>query len=211
MHERTKHKLMMEQQLEVDEMFSRRKKCWLSYGRAILTIAILGLLTVSLYTLTKSNSETDEEHISKHEIIPHDSEEVTIFKSSHKRNTIIVNTFSDDNIKSDGHKIVKRNSNAIQKKNFVTNVTNKPKIEYDSYTQNVQNSIPKLDSFHSNLFRRQGLQERIEHRHSDGTVYYLKGYKCVPIQKSPDSSSPVELKKPGRCKIIFRFPFYEMI
>lgn len=41
-------------QSEEDVMYHRRKKRWMSYGRALSAIGILGLITVTLYVLTRT-------------------------------------------------------------------------------------------------------------------------------------------------------------
>lgn len=59
---------MMELQNAEDETYRRRKRRWLSYGRALLTLGILGLITIFLVTVTRStaNHKSDEEeHKSK--------------------------------------------------------------------------------------------------------------------------------------------------
>jgi hypothetical protein len=194
MYEKHKRKLMMELQVADDEMYQRRRKCWLIYGRAILTIAVLGLLTVVLYSMTKSSP--DEEHFSKVRVIvvddrsgSHEDESVKSFKSDEI-------ALSDDLNRH--RKLVKRNVDASRERVSFEMPKNIESGEQSAQSLNDvdEDSEPKLDSQHLTLFRRQGASENVRHRHADGIVYYIKGYKCVPIRKP--SSSPQELRAPQR-------------
>lgn len=171
MYEKNKRKLIMQRNLD-DAAYQRRKTCWLSYGRAILTIAILGLLTVSLYAWSQSHPSNEAEHNSR---------------------VIAVN---DATVESDevSTKILSRTKRSVDLRPNDSengNSIEKPKNSDESEDRSVQSlndinseQAPKMDSQHLKLFRRQqnsGLE--IQHRHSDGDVYYLTGYKCVPVRK----------------------------
>lgn len=60
------------------EIFQQRRQRWLQYGRALLTIGILGLLTIALYTLTHSNS-TSQQQDSSSRIIQSDEIAIEVF------------------------------------------------------------------------------------------------------------------------------------
>ncbi|CRK93557.1 CLUMA_CG007090, isoform A, partial [Clunio marinus] len=193
MYEKNKRKLMMEQQQNLEnEIYQRRKRCWLSYGRACLTIGILGLLTVCLYAVTQTVSGAHEEHNLKLlEIFVNDDHQV--HKSGSIEDQI---SKSESNDKTWNHKIVERSVGMSQDKNNVNeNFVEIPK-NFDKKEENVQslNNVdsdinPKVDKEHLKLIRRQqNSNQLLRHRHSDGDIYYFKGYKCVPIRKSSKSS-----------------------
>lgn len=51
--------------MDYDEAYQRRKRCWQIYGRAFLTIGVLGLITVVLLNLSNTSSQNDESHLAK--------------------------------------------------------------------------------------------------------------------------------------------------
>lgn len=160
-----------------DEIYQGRKRCWLSYGRALLTIAILGLLTVSLYAWSQSHSSGESEHNSRVIVV-----DETTFESDEVSTKVM------------SRNLVKRSvdlrPNDSEKSNEKKNSKEKPKSSKDKKDQSSQSlndvnsdKSPKMDSQHLTLFRRQQSSgQEIQHRHSDGDVYFLKGYKCVPIR-----------------------------
>jgi hypothetical protein len=180
MYEKHKRKLMMELQVADDEVYQRRRQCWLIYGRAVLTVALLGLLTVALYAATSSNS--DEEHLAKTRVI-------VVEDRSGSREDESVKSFKSDEIASDDREIVKRYVDPRRKRDAI----DMPKsVEQSAQSLNDVDgdSEPKLDNQHLKLFRREGSGETGPHRHEDGTVYYIKGYKCVPISKAQELRRP---------------------
>ena len=187
MYEKNKWKLMMDRNAE-DVMYQRRKKYWLSYGRALLTIAILGLLTLSLYVWAQSSKSHNEheEHNSKHVIVGEDESfpQSGSFKESEK---IIPSDGIAFNDQLRNPRIVKRNANLQDNENSIKMPKNFDKSSEQSFQSlNDVNSDndPKMDSEHLKLIRRQqGSNQNLQHRHSDGVTYYFKGYKCVPIRK----------------------------
>jgi hypothetical protein len=189
MYEKHKRKLMMELQVADDEVYHRRRQCWLSYGRAILTVAVLGLLTVALYAATSSGSE--KEHFAKTRVI-----NVEDRSGSHEDES--VKSFKSDEIASGDREVVKRYVDPRRKRDTIDMPKNIDSREQSAQSLNDVDgdSEPKLDSQHLKLFRRQGSSENVVHRHADGTVYYIKGYKCVPIKKP--SSTPQELRRPPK-------------
>lgn len=158
MYEKHKRKLIMEPSNAEDEMYQRRKKCWLSYGRAMLTIGILGLLTVALVAATQSHSGEDS-HV-----------------ESGSGSSDVVKGFEDyDEVTM--RKIVRRNVDPVPK--------NVESVQSLNDVNSEDNSV--MDEQHVKLLKRQQQgsdQNYIQHRHSDGDVYYFKGYKCVPIRKT---------------------------
>ncbi|KAL9706445.1 hypothetical protein quinque_009963 [Culex quinquefasciatus] len=42
----------MDEEMEHQRAYQRRKRCWLVFGRAVLTLSVLGLITVGLYVLS---------------------------------------------------------------------------------------------------------------------------------------------------------------
>lgn len=158
MYEKHKRKLIMEPNNAEDEMYQRRKRCWLSYGRAMLTIGILGLLTVALIAATQSHSGDDSR--------------------------VIEDKVNDRSIEGDDsvvRKIVKRNVEPVPKSVESVQSLNDVNSEDSSV----------MDEQHMKLLKRQqqgSNQNYIQHRHSDGDVYFFKGYKCVPIRKGTSQS-----------------------
>jgi hypothetical protein len=139
-----------------DEMYQRRKRCWMSYGRAMLTIGILGLLTVGLVVATQSNSGEDS-------------------KADGVNDRIGSKSVSDEEVML--RKIVKRNVESVPK--------NVESVQSLNDVNSEDNSV--MDEQHMKLLKRQqqgSNQNYIQHRHSDGDVYFFKGYKCVPIRKT---------------------------
>ena len=178
------------------ERYHRSKKYWLSYGRAFLTIAILGLLTVSLHVWTQSSKSHNEheEHNSKHVIVGEDESfpQSGSFKESEK-------IIPSDGIALRNPRIVKRNANLQENENSIKMPKNFDKSSEQSFQSlNDVNSDndPKMDIEHLKLIRRQqGSNQNLQHRHSDGVTYYFKGYKCVPIRTTTKRLKPRD--RPG--------------
>lgn len=171
MYEKHKRKLIMEPSNAEDVIYQRRKRCWLSYGRAMLTIGILGLLTVVLIVATQSKSGDNTEH-SSHAIGNSENDR----SGSHG---VVKSIDGDDSVIM--RKIVKRNVDPVPKKDESVQSLNDVNSE--------DNSL--MDDQHMKLLKRQQLgsnQNYIQHRHSDGDVYYFKGYKCLPIRKTSVST-----------------------
>lgn len=168
----------MEQRNAEDEMYQRRKKCWLSYGRAMLTIGILGLLTVVLFALTQSNSSDGAEH---------NSRVIVDNKSGSHEDEIVKSIIDDETAMS--RKIVKRSVDLV------------PKSVVESLNDVNSENNPIMDDQHMKLLKRQqqgSNQNHIQHRHSDGDVYFFKGYKCVPVRKNPKPFyAPLALRQTG--------------
>lgn len=163
-----------------DEMYQRRRKVWLSYGRALLTIAVLGLLTVALYAVTKPNSDKDE-HTSR----------VIVDRSdpSGSSGVDIVKSFKSDDaatiVQLDQRRVFKRSVDLRQKKidrNLIEMPKSSDKIVQSLNDVNNDND-QKTHNEHLKLYRRQGINLNPEHRHADGDIYFFQGYKCVPIRK----------------------------
>lgn len=190
MYEKHKRKLIMEQRNAEDEMYQRRKKCWLSYGRAMLTIGILGLFTVALFAMTQSHSGNATEHNSRVIVDK-------IFGQSGSHEDVIVQSIKEDDDDAESRKIVKRNVDLV------------PKSEVESAQSlndvNSENN-PIMDDQHMKLLKRQqqgSNRNVIQHRHSDGDVYFFKGYKCVPIRKpSKPHYAPLSLRQSGTCMLL---------
>lgn len=136
-----------------EEIFQRRKQRWLQYGRALLTLSILGLITVALYAMTQTNSSKSEH--SSASIIELQSE-LTMSKNSNEKKLAKRATRDDKMPKSSE---IKRQS-----------------------LNDVESDELDADDQHLKMFRRQQSGGNNIHRHSDG-FYIHKGYKCVPIRK----------------------------
>lgn len=178
MYEKHKRKLMMEQNTE-DEIYQRRKKCWLSYGRALLTIGILGLLTILLFFATSglSNKNDAETHS---RVIVTDNNQIELESTS-----IVESDKTTINDQLNSNKLVKRSVELESEEKRNRNLIDKPKNVAQSLNDvNSDDKDPKLESQQLKPFRRQqGSSSNHPHRHPDGDVYYFKGYKCVPIRK----------------------------
>jgi hypothetical protein len=197
MIKKQREKMMTEEQQQQqreldDQLFHRRRRRWLIYGRAILTIASLGLLTVILYNLTHTTKSSldDEESTSKSLFM--NVGNVHAHKISSKSVSIEDETVRKLNNDETARK-VKRN---IVPKIIVNNVKSAEDEEYNDIQLNAD------EQHDEKLQRRATNHKNIRHRHSDGDAYYLRGYKCVPIKTSSSSSSrhfaaPSNLRLPG--------------
>lgn len=133
-------------------------------GCGHLNIGIIGLITIFLLTVTHSS----EEH-----------------SLNHQNSKVNESPLIDQLI---NHKIVKRSIDPKVPKKLDSN-------EAQSLNDVNSDSDSKLDKQHQTLYRRQqGTSPNPRHVHSNGDVYFFKGYKCVPIRKP--SNRPAELKKP---------------
>ena len=183
MYEKHKRKLMMEHNVE-DEIYQRRKTRWLSYGRALLTIGVLGLLTVLIFTLTQSGSPSNESEHQSRVVVIDDYRESFGKEGIVESGKIGETPFNDQ---STSLKIVKRavdlrsNDNSI---NTPKNLDSSEQILLSLNDVNSEVKKPTSDNQHLKQLRRQSVSGANQpHRHPDGDVYYFKGYKCVPIRK----------------------------
>jgi hypothetical protein len=182
-----KRNLMMEYNAE--EVYQRRKRQWLTYGRALLTIGILGLLTVTLYYVSQNISyslSNAKEETELSQIVEIEQNQIK-FDPDASINTNDI-PIIDHNINVDDNKNkkiinkVKRSSDLLS---LVNNSEQQKKVAVD------ENEIPK--DYSENLlvhesserhYRQQQSNNDIVHRHSnDGGIYIFKGYKCIPISK----------------------------
>lgn len=179
--------MMTEQQQQLqreldDQLFHRRRRRWLVYGRAILTIATLGLLTVILYSVTQTTTESQES-----------SRLMINVGDAQPRQSVSIEDETVRKMKND-----ETASNEQQKSERVKR--NVPKIVVNSSGSREDNDIQlDTDEHHEKLQRRASNHNNQRHRHSNGDVYYLRGYKCVPIKARPQASS---LRLPGMFTII---------
>lgn len=160
-----------------DEMFQQQRKCWLVYGRALLTITILGLVTAALFAATKSNSDKDE-HDSKINVF----DESTLSRSSRVE---LLKGF-----KSDDEAAIAQLNQRRQFKRSVDLRQNDIEIDLLKIPKNSVKSAKSAnavssdnDNQHLKQLQRQGASQNQQHRHSDGDIYYFQGYKCVPMRK----------------------------
>jgi hypothetical protein len=165
MCDKSKRNLMME--LDAEEVYQRRKRRWLTYGRALLTIGVLGLITVALYSMTQvrgSESALDDSG------------------SSISRNDIAINNELVNN--DDDQRIVKRDLSGAGEHDDYGDVKSASGSDENSANE-IPDAATNLDSQHRKLQqRRQQSNNDVLHRHtSDGGVYIFKGYKCIPISK----------------------------
>lgn len=181
MCDKIKRNLMMEYNAE--EVYQRRKRQWLTYGRALLTIAILGLLTVALYLMSqnfnsKSASEPDQMSQVVDNVVNFENVEQinNKFNNNHDESindvAIVHSKFTKNNQRT------KRSNDAVQ--------LNSEQFEDEL----LQNEIPKdnsenLKTFDKSHHRRQQPSNGVIHRHIDANgVYIFNGYKCFPISTS---------------------------
>lgn len=171
---------MMELQI-LDEAHLRRKRRWLSYGRALLTIGILGLATVGLLAMTQS-TDTHDEHFSRTVVengdqMPQKKEIVESPIIDQLTNRQIVKRSAVNKVsRGVPKKIVNNEANSLNEVNYI-------------------DSDLRMDHKQLNPIRSaQGSSPNLRHVHSNGDVYYFKGYKCVPMRKP--LQSPAEIKRP---------------
>lgn len=90
MCDKIKRILMMEYNAE--EVHQRRKRLWLTYGRALFTIGILGFLTIALYAASQNfwqHSHDDDAQISQMVTSVDENSEINRIKRSNSENEII--------------------------------------------------------------------------------------------------------------------------
>jgi hypothetical protein len=168
-----KRKLMMEYNAE--EVYQRRKKRWLIYGRALLTIGILGLITIALYAITHSRSSLRESESIKVLVIDDrvDSDQIVEERNNGRKAKRAIDLRSGNEIK-----VPKNIQNSENVQSHNNNNDNNNKNDVNS------GELVSLDTEHAKLFRREQTNSDVAHRHSeDGTYYIFKGYKCIPIRK----------------------------
>lgn len=183
-----KRNLMMEYNTE--EVYQRRKRQWLTYGRALLTIGVLGLLTVTLYyvsqNVSNSNEQTEISHMVNSEI---EIEQNQIkFDQDESINTNDIAIIDEHNNVDDDNKN-KKIINKVKRSSDLLNLNNSEQQQNKVVVD--ENEIPK--DYSENLlvhesserhYRQQQSSNDIVHRHSnDGGIYIFKGYKCIPISK----------------------------
>lgn len=160
---RKKCMAMMENSGSAEDIFQRRRQRWMQYGRALLTIGALGLLTIALYSMTHTavSAEASSRIVNDEEA----RDDIAISNNEEKfsEKIIIKRAVAAFDGTVDNDKIPKNNLNDVESDN-----------ELD------------MDSQHLKIFRRQQSSSNNVHRHSqqsDNGVYVFKGYKCVPIRK----------------------------
>lgn len=183
-----------------DQLFHRRRRRWLVYGRAILTIASLGLLTVILYNVTHTTTSNVDESSSQSRLMNN------VGNDAHE-----ISSKSEKSVSNEDETVRKLNNDETARK-FKRNIIIVPKIIVNRRSErsadgetNENNDIQLDDADEHQLKQDEKLQRRatnhktIRHRHSDGDVYYLRGYKCVPIKTSSSSRilTPSNLRLPG--------------
>lgn len=178
-----------------DELFHRRRARWLVYGRAILTIAALGLLTVVLYSMTHQRAPAGDEQRSR---------------------MVFGGVPSSQSVSVEDETVVKLNEEAAAAAVEHRSKRNVPKIVVNSRSASARESLKdendiQFDSSSSSsrsdeIGHVEKLQRRVvnqahhnshRHRHSDGDLYYLKGYKCVPVTKSSSTMRRNRPRLPG--------------
>lgn len=164
-----------------EEIFARRKQQWLQYGRALLTIGFLGLITVILYSMThvkSPNSSSNSNNLITSEQL---SARYIVVKDEGEKQSI-------DTVQRDGNE---RFSEKIIAKRAATNPSSEEKIPKRS--ENSFNNLENENELDSNgqhlkiLRRHPPNNNNIRHRHSDNGFYVFKGYKCVPIRKGVEN------------------------
>lgn len=148
-----------------EEMYQRRKKRWESYGRATIAIGILGLITVTLFVLTRTNfsdmdhrMDTGDLRLISHQLVEVESVDV------------------NQDLK---RKVFKRSAELRQNEIIETN--NHRQNHRKSYRKLV--NLKDLEGEIKKLNASGRGKSRYSHPHSDGRSYYFEGYKCVPILK----------------------------
>lgn len=169
-----------------DQLFQRRRARWLVYGRAILTIATLGLLTVVLYNIThtKAQSHDDEQRArlvfggnSNIDARQPPSQSVSYQEA---RTVATLSHGESHRSKRNVPKIVVNSRSSSEARGGLKD-ENDIQLDSDDEIRHVEKLQRRVvNQAHHNSHR---------HRHSDGYTYYLKGYKCVPVPVTKSSSS----------------------
>jgi hypothetical protein len=172
---------MMDPSNVADKMLKPRKTSRLRSSRVLLTIAVWALLTVSLHAFTKLNFDKNEENLSGTRVIVVDDGQ----SGSHEDESV-------ERLSGDGIALVAR-PRLVKRSVELPRNRVKPKIAES--VESLNDVAPKLDNQHLKLSQRQGTNRKVKHRHSDGVVYYFKGYKCVPIHAPGELSRSTQ--RPG--------------
>lgn len=155
----------MELQLSAEDvMYQRRKNRWMSYGRALIAICALGLITVILIVLTRT-SFSDKIH----------SMDSGDLKQMSYQEIEVENHVDADKVLI--REIVKRSVSFPY--NAITN-NSRSKFRRKLYRKN---SLTKSLDVKKTLNLKK--IKNFNHSHSDGQTYFLQGYTCVPIFKLP--------------------------
>lgn len=199
-------KLIMPQ--SVDEIHQQRKQCFLSYGRALLTVVLLTGITLFLYQVSQNRNDVEPQ--SAKIIVDEESEALRQIGSI--LNRVIHNENNDALTISELEKLPHRNKrtadnhdkieNTIEKQTtsdyYSTNEDNSelPKLDDNSVnsqsTNSINNAVTTIVKHQSNLHKRYEPGSQKIHLHPNGGQYlYFKGYKCVPFRHPPLIQEPL--------------------
>jgi hypothetical protein len=201
-------KSMMENSDSLEGIFHRRRQRWLQYGRALLTIGVLGLITIALYAMTHTNAANASAisgAIVSEESLRFIDDEVAWRRSGSEQqrdennnsDDIAISYKVDNKLEVVSERvIVKRAVDPSHKTSNVIDGDDKmPKNSREASSSEIrQQNLSKdesdnelgMDSQHQKMFRRQQSNDNnVVHRHSDNKAYVFSanGYKCVPISQ----------------------------
>lgn len=206
-------KLIMPQ--SIDEAHQQRKQCFLSYGRALLTVGVLIGITLFLYFVSQDRSDLEPQSA---KIIVIDDEESEALRQI---GSILNRVYNNDALTiSDLEKLPKRNKRTADNHDKIENTIEKQTTS-DYYSTSENNSeLPKLDDssvnsqstnsinnavttkvkHQSNLHKRYEPGTNKVHLHPNGGQYlFFKGYKCVPFRHPPLIQEPLDYNsKPNK-------------
>lgn len=209
-------KLIMPQ--SIDEVHQQRKQCFLSYGRALLTIGLLIGITLFLYFV--SQNRNDLEHQSAKIIVIGNEESEALRQIGSILNRVAHNGNNDALTISDLKKLPHRNKRTADNHDKIENTIEKqttsdyysisednselPKLDDNSVnsqsTNSINNAVTTIVKHQSNLHKRYEPGTNKVHIHPNGGQYlYFKGYKCVPFRHPPLIQEPLDYNsKPNK-------------
>lgn len=200
-------KLIMPQ--SIDEVHRQRKQCFLSYGRALLTVGLLIGITLFLYFVSQDRNDVEPQ--SAKIIVIGDEESEALRQIGSILNRVYSN---DDALTiSDLKKLPNRNKRTADNHDKIENTIEKqttsdyysisednselPKLDDSSVnsqsTNSINNAVTTIVKHQSNLHKRYEPGTNKVHLHPNGAQYlYFKGYKCVPFRRPPLIQEPLD-------------------
>jgi hypothetical protein len=153
------------------QRYQQRKRCWLVFGRAFLTLAILGLLAIALYLWAHHQhaSEIASQHVRKRRDVGPGDDQMWPPRENP--------TLGDGN----------PTRKALRKRMQHKRRQQKPKIKYSqSYLNNTDDTAFAWEAFHNHTDDDEKVRHKKHNRAqsvsvmSDKKYIYVTRYKCRP-------------------------------
>lgn len=195
----------------VDEVYQQRKQCFLSYGRALLTVVLLTGITLFLYHVSQDRNDLEPQ--SAKIIVIGNEESEALRQIDSILNRVAHNENNDALTISELEKLPNRNKRTADNHDKIENTIEKqatsnyfsiiednselPKLDDNSVnsqsTNSINNAVTTVVKHQSNLHKRYEPGSNKIHVHPNGGQYlYFKGYKCVPFRHPPLIQEPLD-------------------